>query len=306
MLQLHLLATAFATASPPIPLDLSTWANKRVLFITAHPDDVEGFAGGLARSLFLRGDINTTYLIATSGNAGGSCYTTPSNGSAPQYDPTCEKEELALVRRRESIAAAAYNGVPPPYRMGLDDGLSIEYDEARLRRGITGWIRVVRPHIIVTHFPQPNWGAPPTCNGACGVVKGWDDLGYHPDHKHVGKVVFDTVYTAGGAASNSRLFEDIAALKGGAAWKGVEKLFFFALTANQPMTHYLPLSEDLLQAKVAASMLHQSQYLGNETATMATYRWIGRAVGAEAMAHRMGEGGSEGSEAMAEGFQGWY
>ena len=97
MLQL-LHATAFATASPPIPLDLSTWANKRVLFITAHPDDVEGFAGGLARSLFLRGDINTTYLIATSGNAGGSCYTTPSNGSAPQYDPTCEKEELALVR----------------------------------------------------------------------------------------------------------------------------------------------------------------------------------------------------------------
>ena len=247
-----------------LPLNISAWGGKRVLFIGAHPDDIEGFAGGLAHALHLRGDVNVTYLVVTSGNAGGLCYGDASASADGFY--ACEKEEIALVRRREMIAAAAFNGVAPPLRMGIDDGLSVEYDEARLRRGLTAWIRIARPHVIVTHFPEPNWRAPPTCNGACAArpgqgsaTGGWGDLGYHPDHKRVGRLVFDTAYAPGGAASNSRLFEDIAAA-GAPAWLGAEELYFFALTRDQPMTHFLPLPPVLLAAKINASMLHRSQY----------------------------------------------
>ena len=46
-----------ATASlRPLPVD--SWSGKRVLIITAHPDDAEGFSGGMIRALQLQGDVD--------------------------------------------------------------------------------------------------------------------------------------------------------------------------------------------------------------------------------------------------------
>jgi hypothetical protein len=58
------------------PLKLSTFANKRVLFISAHPDDIEGYAGGTVAALKRMNlpNLEIKYLILTSGNAGGLCY----------------------------------------------------------------------------------------------------------------------------------------------------------------------------------------------------------------------------------------
>ena len=100
-----------ASSSPKI-LNISSWANKRVLIVTAHPDDVEGFSGGLVASLQAMGTVNVSYLVATNGDKGGMCY----NSSTPTFDPSlafhnCESEELAFVRRKEMLSAAEYLGV---------------------------------------------------------------------------------------------------------------------------------------------------------------------------------------------------
>jgi hypothetical protein len=52
-------------------LNISSWAGKRVLLITAHPDDIEGFSGGLVAALQRQGNVEFSYLISTNGDKGG-------------------------------------------------------------------------------------------------------------------------------------------------------------------------------------------------------------------------------------------
>lgn len=78
-----------------------------------------------------------------------------------------------------------------------------------MREKITGYVRHFQPHIVVTHWPEPNWHTPPTCNGDCAGNLSWDDLGYHPDHKHVGQMAFNSLYSSGSSASNSKLFKEV-------------------------------------------------------------------------------------------------
>jgi len=225
MLRLFLVLASAATAvlaAAPRPLDLAAWRGKRLLVITAHPDDAEGFSGGLIARAVEDHGVEAAYLIVTSGNAGGRCYNT--TGARAFYD--CEKEELAFVRRRESKTAAAFLGVENVWRLGLGDGMSVAAHETRVRRALTAYVRHFKPHIIISHSPQPDWDAPPTCNG---VVEGclWDDLGYHPDHQHVGQLVYTTVYGGGSAGDNDLVFGDLAIAAGLEKWKP-EQLYFCA------------------------------------------------------------------------------
>jgi LmbE family N-acetylglucosaminyl deacetylase len=256
-----------------------------VLVVTAHPDDAEGFAGGLVRSLQLQGNVVVEYLIVTSGNAGGRCY----NATA-FYD--CEKEEIAFTRRTEAKAAAAFLGVSQVNRLGIDDGMSIAVHETRIRRSLVAYTRRFRPHIVVTHSPDPDFDAPPSCNGLCPAPRNWDDLGYHPDHQHVGKIVFTSLYGGGSAVDNDLVFEDLSSPQGAALekWK-IEQLYFFALTAK-PMTHFLELDEKLLGAKVNASSLHKSQYQGMPP--WETFRFVAEQAGKAARVE------------LAEGYQGFF
>ena len=94
------------------------------MLIGAHPDDIEYFASGLVASLkdpALELNVSTRNLVVTSGNAGGSCY----NMSTRQPHPpghSCEREELAFIRRQEMIAAGAVLGTDVVWRGGFDDG----------------------------------------------------------------------------------------------------------------------------------------------------------------------------------------
>jgi LmbE family N-acetylglucosaminyl deacetylase len=271
------------------PLNLTSFENKRVLFITAHPDDSEGFAGGLVAALGVQSNVEVSYLIVTSGNAGGKCYEGAGNTTGTKfYD--CEKEELAFLRRRESLNAASFLNVKNVWRLGVDDGMSIAIHETRVRRAISAYVRSYKPHVVVSHSPNADWGAPPTCNGLCPAPKNWDDLGYHPDHQHVGSIVFDTMYGSGSASDNDKLFEDLSVAGNLEKWK-VEQLFFFALTKTT-MTHYLELDENLLNKKVDASSKHFSQY--QNVRPIETFQWV---------AEQAGEVAGVG---MAEGYQGWF
>ena len=65
-----------------------------VLFVGAHPDDIETWAGGTAARYAQRGD-SLFFCVATNGNVGSS---------------TLSREEIAAVRLKEAEAAAAILG----------------------------------------------------------------------------------------------------------------------------------------------------------------------------------------------------
>jgi LmbE family N-acetylglucosaminyl deacetylase len=267
-------------------LKLSDFDDKRVLIITAHPDDAEGFSGGLVAALQQRPNVTVSYLIITSGNAGGKCYT--SENTTKFY--SCEKEELAFLRRKESLAAAKFLGASNVWRLGLDDGLSVAYHETRIRRAIAAYVRFYKPHIVISHSPYPDWHAPPTCNGLCPAPNNWDDLGYHPDHQHVGNIVFNSLYGGGSSVDNDLLFEDLNIAAQLTKWK-IDQLYMFALT-KPTITHYFEMDIDLLNKKVDASALHKSQY--QNVRPLQTFQWVAKQIGQVA------------NVSFAEGYQGWF
>ena len=292
-----------AAAVIPTELSLSEWEGKRILFITAHPDDAEGFAGGTIAQLN-RLNATIAYLVVTTGDAGGDCYDT----STGKYQPKtyiCEAEEIAFLRRQEMKAAGKFLGVQHVWRAGFGDGMLISVHESTVRERISAYIRSFRPHVVFTHAPEPDYGAAPTCNGACPAspslpnwAHNWDDLGYHPDHQRVGWHVLNAVYTGGSSADNDRLFRELAEAAGLHSWK-VPQLYFFALTAGQgsgqaSLTHYVALTEAELKVKADACAYHRSQYHGPP---LEGIKWVGARV---ATAANLSPG------AWAEGFRAFF
>ena len=109
--------------------------------------------------------------------------------------------------------------------------------------------------------------------------------------------MLNAAYGAGGSADNNRLFEELAEAGDCEAWNRAE-LYFFALTADQPITHYVELSSAAARMKAGALMLHRSQYPINETTMMDAITWTGQTIGHEV------EGLPAG--AMVEAWQGFF
>jgi LmbE family N-acetylglucosaminyl deacetylase len=136
---------------------------RRVLVVTAHPDDVDfGCAGSVAA--FTAAGVEVTYCIVTDGDAGGS-------------DRALTRGEMAALRQEEQRAAAAVVGVRDVRFLGHPDGM-VESSVA-LRRDISRVIRQVRPERVVTQSPERNW-----------------DFMYasHPDHLAAGEAAVCAVY----------------------------------------------------------------------------------------------------------------
>ena len=81
---------------------------RRVLVITAHPDDVDfGAAGTIA--LWTDAGLEVSYCIVTNGDAGGS-------------DRSMSRPDMAALRQKEQRAAAATVGVTDVRFLGFPDG----------------------------------------------------------------------------------------------------------------------------------------------------------------------------------------
>jgi len=136
---------------------------RRVLIVTAHPDDVDfGSAGTVAA--FTAAGVDVTYCIVTNGEAGGS-------------DRTMPRIDMAALRQDEQRAAAAVVGVSDVRFLGHPDGMV--QATPGLRRDISRVIRQVRPERVVTQSPERNW-----------------DFVYasHPDHMAAGEAAVCAVY----------------------------------------------------------------------------------------------------------------
>jgi LmbE family N-acetylglucosaminyl deacetylase len=136
---------------------------RRVLVITAHPDDVDfGMAGTVAT--WTDAGIEVIYCIVTDGDAGGS-------------DPSVSRADMVTLRQAEQIAAAKCVGVSDVRFLGYPDG-RVE-PSIGLRRDIARVIRQVRPDRVACQSPERNYARIPAS---------------HPDHRAAGSAALDAVY----------------------------------------------------------------------------------------------------------------
>ena len=134
-----------------------------MLVTCAHPDDVD-FGCSATVATFVDRGIQVAYCIATDGEAGGS-------------DRAQPRAEMAEVRRREQMAAAAVVGVSEVWFLGHPDGQLAPTLE--LRRDFTRVIRQFKPDLVIAQSPERRW-----------------DVIYasHPDHLAAGEAAIDAVY----------------------------------------------------------------------------------------------------------------
>ena len=195
---------------------------RRVLVVTAHPDDVDfGSAGTIAA--FTSAGLEVTYCIVTNGDAGGS-------------DRTMSRADMAVLRQDEQRAAAAVVGVSDVRFLGHPDGMVQASFE--LRRDISRVIRQVRPERVVTQSPERNL-----------------EFIYasHPDHLATGEAAVDAVYPD---ARNPFAHPELLDVEGLEPWSVAE------LWIMGPGGDHAGVAVDTtatVDRKVAALMCHKSQ-----------------------------------------------
>jgi LmbE family N-acetylglucosaminyl deacetylase len=193
---------------------------RRVLFVTAHPDDVDfGTAGTVAA--FTKAGLEVTYCIATNGDAGGS-------------DRSMSRSDMAELRQREQRAAAAEVGVTDVRFLGHPDGCLEPTLE--LRRDISRVIRQVMPGRVVTQSPERRWDF---------------IFASHPDHLALGEAAVCAVYPD---ARNPFAHTELLNSEGLEPWT-VNELWIGGVTDVNVAVE----TTSTIAQKVAALRCHQSQ-----------------------------------------------
>ena len=214
---------------------------RRVLIVTAHPDDVDfGSAGTVAA--FTSAGLDVTYCIVTNGDAGGS-------------DRAMSRADMAALRQDEQRAAAAVVGVSDVRFLGHPDGMVHATPE--LRRDISRVIRQVRPERVLTQSPERNWDF---------------IFASHPDHLAAGEAAVCAVYPdARNPFAHPELLDD----EGLEPWS-VSELWIMA--PGEGGAHVAVDTTSTVERKVAALMCHKSQ-LGDPDAVARRVRSMSQAQG---------------------------
>lgn len=192
---------------------------RRILVVTAHPDDVDFGAAGTVAGWTDDG-IEVAYCVVTDGDAGG-------------HDPSVSRADMVVLRRAEQVAAAKCVGVEDVRFLGYPDG-RVE-PTLQLRRDIARVIRQVRPDRLACPSPERNYERIPVS---------------HPDHRAVGSAAIDAVYPD---ARNPFAFPELAA-EGLDAWT-VPEVWVFGSPAP---SHFVDVTQTFGR-KLAALRAHESQ-----------------------------------------------
>ena len=105
----------------------------RVLFVGAHPDDIEQYAGGTA-ALYAKMGAKLYFCVATNGNIGST---------------TMSPEETARVRREEALSAAAVVGAE---LIWLDFDDEFLFDDKPTRLAFIEAFRQADPDVVFCHW----------------------------------------------------------------------------------------------------------------------------------------------------------
>ena len=106
-----------------------------VLFVGAHPDDIEVLAGGTAAAYARQGD-KVFFCVATNGNVGSS---------------TLPKAEIAAIRHQEALSSTKIIGAELIW-LDFDDEFLL--DSVETRHALIEAFRVARPEVIFCHWRE--------------------------------------------------------------------------------------------------------------------------------------------------------
>jgi LmbE family N-acetylglucosaminyl deacetylase len=231
---------------------------RRVLVVTAHPDDVDfGAAGTIAN--WTHSGVEVAYCIVTNGDAGG-------------FDPATPRHEIAGIRQAEQTAAAKEIGVHELHFLGYPDG-ALEAS-LQLRKDISREIRRFKPDIVVTQSPVRDFSR---------------IYASHPDHLAVGEAAMCAVYPD---ARNPFTFTDLVidGFEAHTAWQT------WIMGGPNP-NHFVNTTEQF-DRKIAALRCHQSQHQDPDGMVLRVRTWnetiaatAGFSVGATAEAFLIVETG---------------
>ncbi len=225
-------------------------APERVLLVVAHPDDIDfGMAGTVAT--LVQAGTHVAYCLATSGDAGDD-------------DLAYTREDLAKLRQGEQTAAASVVGVDELHWLGHPDGMVVA--DLALRRDIARVIRQVRPNVVLTMNPTPDWDRVQLS---------------HPDHLAVALATMAAVYPD---SRNPRTFPEL--LDEGHQPHTVDELWMFPAEPNR----YVDIT-DTFELKIKALEQHHSQVGGIDDLHERLAEWSTETAKVAGMAEgRMAEG----------------
>jgi LmbE family N-acetylglucosaminyl deacetylase len=216
---------------------------KRVLVVTAHPDDLDFGAGGTIAGWTDKG-IEVSYCIMTNGDQGGE-------------DPTIPRSEMPKIRQREQREAGKILGVSNITFLNHVDGWLEPTIERR--KEVVREIRKTKPDRMVIQSPERNW----------------DRLfSSHPDHLAAGEIAIQAVYPD---SRNAFAFTDLLSEEGLEPWRVREVWVMSHPTPN----HYVDISATI-DRKLEALRAHHSQTAHMEDLEKRIREWAainGKAAG---------------------------
>lgn len=207
---------------------------KRVLVVSAHPDDSDFGASGTIAQWVKKG-IKVAYVFCTNGDQGGE-------------ESGFTKEEMPAIRQREQREAGAAIGVTDITFLNYVDG-NLEATLG-LRKDLVRQIRISQPDRMVCQSPERNW----------------DRIGAsHPDHLAAGEAAIQAVYPD---ARNPFAFTDLLEKEGLQPWR-VKEIWVSAF-ANPD--HFVDIT-DTFDLKIKALQAHASQTGHNENLETMVREW---------------------------------
>jgi LmbE family N-acetylglucosaminyl deacetylase len=207
---------------------------QRVLAILAHPDDVD-FAAAGSVAVWTTAGVEVAYCIATDGDAGGS-------------DRSVSRTDMAAIRRKEQLDAAAAVGVTDVTFLGFPDGRLVA--DLELRRAMARVIRQFRPDRVVCQSPERNWAR---------------IYASHPDHLAAGEAALCAVYPD---ARNPFAFPDL--LEEGLEPHTVPEVWVMASDRGDHVVD----ATDHFEAKLRALRSHRSQVGDGEHLEELLRQWM--------------------------------
>ncbi|CAB4598717.1 MAG: PIG-L family deacetylase [Actinobacteria bacterium] len=207
---------------------------KRVLVVSAHPDDSDFGASGTIAQWVKKG-IEVAYVFCTNGDQGGE-------------ESGFTKEEMPAIRQREQREAGAAIGVTDITFLNYVDG----HLEATLglRKDLVRRIRISQPDRMVCQSPERNW----------------DRIGAsHPDHLAAGEAAIQAVYPD---ARNPFAFTDLLEDEGLQPWR-VKEVWVSAFPTPD---HFVDIT-DTFDLKMKALHAHASQTAHNSELDKMVREW---------------------------------
>lgn len=196
--------------------------SRRVLVVSAHPDDIE-FTCGASVACWVDEGWDVRYLIVTSGQKG-------------VQDVDADPEAFGRVREAEARAAAAVCGVTDVTFLGYMDSELAWADPRRLRLDLARQFRTHRPYRLLAVDPE---------------ILPTDRFVNHPDHRATGVATLDITMTSGTTAA---IFPELIKEEGLQPWRELEEVWVYGPTGGTVVDVTAGFDR-----KVAALRAHASQ-----------------------------------------------